>query len=137
MNEPAVKSPYGLAFDKYVDDQGITPEDAIDIRYHFHAGWMACEQNAQETTLDVELVFCESTVCTWCKQPLWDSDSGEYDEARVRALAEAHITSCPEHPVNKPLPCGHPARYVYPPTGGEGTTHYCLACVSVDQKKAQ
>jgi hypothetical protein len=27
--------------------------------------------------------------------------------------------------LNAPMPCGHPARYSYPP---DGDTHYCLVC---------
>lgn len=30
--------------------------------------------------------------------------------------------------LNAPMPCGHLARYVYPPDGDEGTTRYCILC---------
>jgi hypothetical protein len=30
---------------------------------------------------------------------------------------------------NAPMPCGHPARYVWPHQGDSGTTYNCLACV--------
>lgn len=51
------------------------------------------------------------------------------EELAYAAQARAHAATCPKHPLNEIQPCGHPARYVYPPTGDQGTTLFCAACL--------
>lgn len=107
-----VKSAFGLAYDEYVDAFNITPEDAGDVLQHFHAGWHA-------RTVEDVLVRC-----TWCGLIFTEGDMLE----PARGKISAHILACSGNPMNAPQPCGHPARYVYPPTGDQGATRYCIAC---------
>ena len=68
--------------------------------------------------------------CTWC-QKVMGTIVGENDGSLDDAT-KAHLLVCTEHPFNKIQPCGHQGRYVFPPNGDKGTTHYCILCQQDD-----
>ncbi len=74
--------------------------------------------------------------CGWCGQVFGTVERTNVAETKkvLEQVAE-HAWGCAQHPFNQKMPCGHEARYAYPPTGDQGTTFYCLVCASLDQNE--
>jgi hypothetical protein len=96
-------------------------EPDMEVRMQMLGIWA----KAWETALASQPVKVNAATCLYCGEihPLTA-------ENREQVLADmrVHDLTCSMSPLNQRMPCGHLARYAYPPAGDSGTTHYCLLC---------